>query len=250
THIATGRTRRTARRRAMQAHRRATWSGFGLSWMLANLIAFTVGVTLAGALIRTREQSYFGAVTSAADAARIVAVNTGVPAAIFGSLLGTAQWLVLRRALTGARWWAPTTTLGYAAGGAFSGAFSGALGGAVSGVGPDLGMTGFLVATAVGILVVGLVPSALQWLVVRRQVPHAGWWVAASGGGLIVGLGGGLALVRWGLVDVLHWLQPEDFPSARAWVALGVISGLLYAAVTLATLMRLLRSRLQPLTTA
>jgi len=232
----------------MQAERHTTWSGFGLSWMLANLIAFTVGVTLAGALIRTGEQPYFGAVTSATDAARIVAVNAGVSAAVFGSLLGTAQWLALRRALTGAGWWAPTTTLGYAVGGAFSGALSGALGGAVSGVGPDLGITGFLVATAVGILVVGLLPSALQWLVLRRQVPRAGWWVAASGGSLIVGLGAGLTLVRWGLVDALHWLQPEDFPSVRSWVALGVISGLLYAAVTRATLMRLLRSRLRPLT--
>jgi hypothetical protein len=214
---------------------------FWLRWALVNIIGFTSGVTLAGALIRIVEQPYSGVVTSAAEGARIQALNAGVAAAVFGGLLGTLQWVALRTAFHRVGWWIPATTLGYAGGAALAGALGGALGGAVTTVGADFGITGYLVATVVGILVAGLLPSALQWLVLRQQLNHAGWWVLVSGGSLFVGLSGGLALARLGLVDVVHWLRPEDFPSAKSFVVLGVMSGLLYAAMTGALLVRLLR---------
>ena len=40
-------------------------------------------------------------------------------------------------------------------------------------------------------------------------------------------------VVRGGLVSVIGWwLRPEDFPSAKAWMAFGAVVGLLYGAVT------------------
>jgi hypothetical protein len=38
--------------------------------------------------------------------------------------------------------------------------------------------------------------------------------------------------VRWGLVDVIGWLRPEDFPSAKSWVLFGGVVGLVYGATT------------------
>jgi hypothetical protein len=37
---------------------------------------------------------------------------------------------------------------------------------------------------------------------------------------------------RVGLVSVTGWLRPEDFPSAKAWVAFGAVAGVLYGAMT------------------
>jgi hypothetical protein len=88
---------------------------------------------------------------------------------------------------------------------------------------------------------IGLAPGTLQWLVLRRRVHRAGWWPVASLGGFLVGFGGGFAVVRWGMVNVVHWLRPEDFPSAKALVLVGAVTGTLYGAVTWPTLARLLR---------
>lgn len=108
-------------------------------------------------------------------------------------------------------------------------------------VGPDVGVLGVVVAAVAGCILIGLVPSTAQWLVLRRQVDRAGWWPVAGLGGFAVGFGGGFAVARWGMVNVVHWLRPEDFPSAKALVLVGAVTGTLYAAVTWPALARLLR---------
>ena len=39
-----------------------------------------------------------------------------------------------------------------------------------------------------GVSVYGTVVGVLQWAVLRRQVPRAGWWVLASTAGWVVGM--------------------------------------------------------------
>jgi hypothetical protein len=208
--------------------------------VLVNLIGFTAGGAIFGAVQRARLQPYFEVVTSAAEAARIEAATTGMTSTIFGAVIGTAQWLTLRRKF-GAGWWIPATCLGWALSGVAGGVLSGVLGGRVSTIGPDVGwLVMIVVGVPVGVLI-GLLPGTFQWLVLRRQVADAGWWPFVNLGGLLVGLAGAFAVVRWGLVDVVHWLRPEDFPSAKALVLVGAVTGTLYGVVTWPTLARLLR---------
>jgi hypothetical protein len=65
-------------------------------WSAANTVGFALGGAAFGAIQRNRMQPYFEVLTSATDAARIVAVNTGFSMAIFGGLVGVAQALALR----------------------------------------------------------------------------------------------------------------------------------------------------------
>jgi hypothetical protein len=86
-------------------------------------------------------------------------------------LVGVLQWLILRRYVTGAARWV-LAGLGAAAIGALF----------VLGVGrldADLGLI-----TGTGLY--GTLAGVLQWLVLRRQVARAGWWVLASTVGWVV----------------------------------------------------------------
>ena len=78
------------------------------------------------------------------------------------------------------------------------------------------GDVGFVVAVAAGGTVLGL----LQWLVLRRQVARAGWWVLASTVGWVVG-----GFVS-GITD-----------AAAGWAVLGAV----YGAITGIVLVWLLR---------
>lgn len=133
-------------------------------------------------------------------------------------LIGGLQWLVLRRHVVGAGRWVPAN-LGAVA----------VVGAVILGVGVvdrDLGWI-------VGISLFGTVAGLLQWAVLRRQVPLAGWWVAASTAGWVLGmpfgdLNGppGLGAVYGAITaTTLVWLmrqpsqatqQPEGSPSGPA----------------------------------
>jgi hypothetical protein len=112
------------------------------------------------------------------------------------------------------------------------GILSGAMGGAVTGIGRDVGEWGFVVAAAVGILALGFLPVTLQWMILRRQVHRARRWLLGATGAFLVAAGVAAGVVRWGLVSVIGWLRPEDFPSAKASVSFGAVVGLLYGAMT------------------
>ena len=99
----------------MKAGHRVLGSDLQRPWLVANFLAFGVGGALAGWALRFLEQPYYESGVSAIEAAYIQASSLGVSAAIFGALVGTAQWLVLRRTLP-AGWWAPATCLGWGLG--------------------------------------------------------------------------------------------------------------------------------------
>ncbi len=75
-------------------------------------------------------------------------------------------------------WWVLASTVGWGVGG---GAVGVALGGGLS--------RGIVVTGYVGMVMGVIAAGALQWLVLRRQVAQAGWWVLASiVSGAIVGV--------------------------------------------------------------
>jgi hypothetical protein len=125
----------------------------GLQWIAANLFGFAFGGLLFGVVQGVRMQPYFEAVTSVREAVRIEAVNTGEALALFGALVGAAQWVVLRRTPV-ARWWVPATALGWGLSGVVVGVDSGLALGAMSSVGPHRGP----VVTAAA-----AIASAVRW---------------------------------------------------------------------------------------
>jgi hypothetical protein len=79
-------------------------------------------------------------------------------------------------------WWVVASSVGLALGFAAGFAVGFAIGGALSAIASQ-GVFGAVVGASVG---------TMQWLVLRRKVSRAGWWVLAS----TLGMGVGFALVR------------------------------------------------------
>lgn len=199
-------------------------------WIPANLAGYGLGGAMFGAVQASRLRHHFEVTTSAAEAARLLAVTTSTSLILFGALVGTGQWLALRRHLR-AGWWMPATCLGWAVTGVIVGTVSGVAFGTVSTIGPRLGVGGTVIAAVTNCIVVGLLPASAQWLILRKQV-RARRWQLVSLVGLALGLITAFLVVRIGLVLVVPWLRPEDFPSAKASVAVGAVTGLVYGAVT------------------
>ena len=185
-----------------------------LWWVLANTVGFAVGGSVGTAV---------GLGLSSGPMVRgYVAVT------VAGIAAGVLQWLVLRRQVARAGWWAVTGPVGAAVitvVGLVVGFAVGVVGGAAKGL--DAGLT-------VGVIVFGTVLGVLQWrLVLRRQVARAGWWVLASTVGYVVGgfLSGGAP-------------QAERGPEAVGWALLGFgLVGAVYGAITGRVLAWLLHQR-------
>ena len=214
--------------------------GLWVRWVLANVVGFAVGGAIGGNIARAMGQPQYG-VEQTTEAVLTATRISGAALAVWGAAIGAAQWLVIRRELRLASWWIPATSAGWALAGVIAGILTGLMGGAVTGVGRDVGAWGFVVAAAVGILALGFLPVTFQWVILRRQVEGARRWLLGAAGAFIVAAGLAAGIVRWGMVNVIGLLQPEDFPSAKAWVAFGTVVGMIYGAMTATVLGRLLR---------
>ena len=196
------------------------WS-LWLRWVLATVAGFTltrvVGVPvglIAGSIIAAWA---VGGVPEDKMENIVSWVVFGVVAyGLAGAATGMMQWLILRRHLKGASWWVLSSALSFAMGAA--------LGFLASGLLEVLGTpTGaFLIIVASGPVV-----GTAQWVVLRRQVYRAGWWILATS--LAWGLGwsielltGSLAFVASGIVvaaitgAVLVWLLRRPAPSVES----------------------------------
>lgn len=169
-----------------------------------------------------------GAGGAAAAPSGSIVVAGGAGEALGGIVAGVSQWLLLRRQVARAGWWVAAVPAGAAAAG-IAGVAAGLLAGLVSSPGapsPLGGANGGVDVgwvTGAGLFGTGL--GVLQWwLVLRRQVAHAGWWVLASTVGWVAG-GPATAAVD----AAAH--------TAWAWAALGTVHG----AVTGSVLVWLLR---------
>jgi hypothetical protein len=110
---------------------------------------------------------------------------------LMGLSLGFFEWLLLRRMFVRIGWWIMATLLGWAAG--FPASFA-----IFQGL---MGLTGEQITGALaGVLQVSLfavLVGILQWLILRRHVRLAAWWIVASlvGWNAALALGGPGALV-------------------------------------------------------
>jgi hypothetical protein len=141
-----------------------------------------------------------------------------------GILSGVLQWLVLRRRLTPAGWWAPAVVM------------AAVLFGVV--VFGGLGINTKVATDVAWIVGASLFPAAagfLQWrLVLRRHLARgAGWWVLACLVGFFAGGMGG-----WPVSAVFGLTGKEGGVDA---IVVWTVFGAVYGAVTGAVLARLLR---------
>ena len=133
-------------------------------WVTASAIGAGLGVLLWVGLGAILETSGFD------PSSPLLPVLVG---AAFGAMLGTGQWLVIRRRIDQAARWVLATTIGFA--------FVFLLGVFLPHDAVHLSATS-QIALGFGFgAAVALPPSSLQWLLVLRwQVSGAGWWIPAS----------------------------------------------------------------------
>jgi hypothetical protein len=157
--------------------------GLWLRWVLANSAAETVGLGAAfgiGSLL-------FPYLNAPGILVALVTVAVAVLAGtiIEGTVVGTAQWLVLRRPLPAMRWraWVMATALG-----AFVAWTLGMLPSTLMSAGSESGGSTssepraamvYGLAALMG-LVAGTILVTPQWLVLRRHVRRAAIWIAAN----------------------------------------------------------------------
>jgi hypothetical protein len=164
------------------------WTLWG-RWVLVNALAEMIGLgasalLTAGFFIRWEEQLglWLGAL--------VVILGSAV---LEGTAVGLGQWLVLRSVLPWLKartWWLAT------AAGAFMAWTLGMIPSTLMNAGADAGttpapeMSDWLVyglAALMG-LVLGPVLGVPQWLVLRRHVARAGWWVIANAVAWVAGM--------------------------------------------------------------
>jgi hypothetical protein len=141
-------------------------------------------------------------------------VTGAVAGVVAGSAIGTAQWLVLRgRPGVGAAW-IPATAIGLGVGDAVGAALTGA----GTGIG-SLIVTGLASGVAVGML---------QWTLLRGLFRRAGLWAP-------------VVAISWPLGWTVTWAFGIDV--GRAYAVFGSTGALVFAAITGATMLLLLRDR-------
>jgi hypothetical protein len=178
-----------ARRKAtVQAGAGSLWA----RWVVANALGEMLGLggtALVGLALFPALGDGNGLLPALAVAALAIAAGT----AIEGVMVGTAQWLVLRRPLPGITWltWAGATAIG--AGIAWT---LGMLPSTLLSIGQDSGqgpatepsaIVVYALAFAMG-LVLGPVLGCAQWLVLRRHVTRASLWILANALAWAVGM--------------------------------------------------------------
>lgn len=131
----------------------ATGCAFWFLWVLASTLGWAVGFPIADAIL--------GALGE-------VVANEVVIYTLLGAMPGVLQWPLLRLYLPQAGRWVLASTL--------AGAFIGAVASTVRVVDPP-----------VGFVVAGASFGILQWLVLRRHIALAEWWLLASPAGWAVG---------------------------------------------------------------
>lgn len=163
------------------------------AWILANLAAEALGLgatLLIGVLLLGEMESRIGIVPVV-----LLAVTLG--ALCEGGIVGSLQWLVLRRPAPSIHWraWVMATALGAGAAWAIGMALNAAISFATAQSAPDSMGQGFDMAGPVVLLLAALMGIALgailgagQWTVLRKHVPRAGWWILANAAAWAIGM--------------------------------------------------------------
>ena len=149
--------------------RRAQWL-LWWRWVGASAAGELVGLALAALIVST-------AIGNVSNGANLLLLATGALAGIVnGAMVGGLQWLALRRTvqqLSGWRW-----TLATALGSALPWGLGISMRSSLRlAQGNDEAVLGALLLVG---LLTGVVLGSMQWLVLRRLLHQAGWWMPAS----------------------------------------------------------------------
>jgi hypothetical protein len=190
----------------MNAQRLSVSWLFWLQWVLANIVGWAAGEAVGFFLPENT-------------------LLTGtLHMMVMGAAGGIAQWFILRRYLEPVGWWALTTSLAMGIGGAVGLAASYA--------------AGMELLQPWAVLFLGLAIGIGQWLILRRHLSRAGWWVLVNTLGLPIGFV--LALI----IAFSLGFEWEQVGVAFALISLtffGAVAGALYSAITGGVLVWLLR---------
>jgi hypothetical protein len=208
-------------------------------WFFATSIGFAAGGLAAGASEAAIRHSLYQVVMSSSQELAKSTINVGLALSLWGTLIATMQWTLLRRRLDRAGWWIPVTIAGWGLAGAMAGGLSAGFH-ILSPTGAESDVT--VTTVAVGSVPLLLLPGLIQWVWLRRQVAGAAVWLLASAGAQFLAIVAASAVVRVGLVSA-GWLRPEDFPSVRVVFLAGVVMGPVVGTVTGVAIGRLLRQQ-------
>jgi len=163
------------------------WGCF-LVWLFATLIAVVVGFAVFFLVMsalgkRMATIPYFAASL----------IMTGC----FGTVIGLAQWMVLRRYVQRSVVWIGATLLGFLIGSPVLLSMSGGFGPYITTL-RSLGMT----------VVLGCGLGVVQWFVLRKKISRSALWVGISlVSWILAGLVGiGLKALSWQMGPILYWL--------------------------------------------
>ena len=191
-----------------------------LSWILVPLRRLALAISS----LRIWCRWVLASASAAGLGALMLAMEPPPAVLVFlSALVWAPQWLVLRRTVTQARWWAPASTAGLWLGG-FWGLVVGA--GAIA--------SGFQEVVAGALLFASMTVgvATCQWLVLRRQVAHAGLWVPATS----IGMGVAAALQ----VSVNATLEGSELYDNVGIFLTVLTAAVIYGAITGVVLGRLL----------
>jgi hypothetical protein len=178
-------------------HKHATQS-FWLWWLLATLVGIIIGMAFVFLGLTPLHNNS----SHAAQAVRGFVIG-----AVFGATVGTAQWFVLRRYFERVGWWVLLTFIGWVA---YWELINMNLLVKAQGIAfiPDL----------LNLAIFGVILGVLQWLLLRKKIHSAGWWVLANIVGMMLG-----SLVIDTIDTVLQGDSPFDFITGS--IVLAIITG-------------------------
>ena len=188
----------------MNANHINTSRGYWLAWFLASSMGYGIGALL-GMSFAYR---LFPTDTFAND------ITLGI---VMGATGGYFQWVVLRERIPGAGLWGIASALGLGS----------AIGAVIAAnLEENYAPAVFLIGS-----VFGVVSGILQWLILRRKLSRAGWWLLAN---LVGSLVGAIAFsIAIAISEMGNW--------GLAAMALGLVFGAGNGAITGAALVWLLR---------
>lgn len=211
----------------MSAERTNPGQGLWLQWVLASMLGFAVGATIGNAVAtslppmtctQSSSDSLFDRLTN--FPCLLPSLGLALVLTVLGLAGGFTQWLVLRRRIAGTGWWMPANALGFPI----------AL---VIAVNTGTSLPGDSIAAPILIGVVfGLLSGIMPWLILRRQLARAGWWIPAHMLGSLVG--GAMGIVAFHALSLIGLYQFD-------WAAAGALFGAGLGAITGVTLNWLVR---------
>jgi hypothetical protein len=183
-----------------QSLTRAEWS-LSLRWVLATTAGWVVGFAICEAVVKP-----------------IVDALTHISSdgAVIGISIGIGQGFVLQQRINRKRWWILASIIGFGIGKDVADPVAQAVSGPVG--------------SALGGLAIGTSLGVAQWLVLRRHVPEARWWILASAIAWAVG---------WAIIASVD-AEAAGGSLAMAYL-IGAIGATVAGLITAATLVWLLR---------